>query len=293
MRTVKGKTRVCGLIGNPVEHSVSPLIHNTLSEMEDVDMVYVTFKVDNGCIDTAVKGASALNILGMNVTVPYKEDVLAVLDEVDPLAARIGAVNTLVRYGNGYKGYNTDISGLKRELQDAGIVINGNRIIILGSGGAARAIAFLCAFEKAKDIYILNRTAVKAVELADEIGKSFDEVNIIGMGLDEYEKIQGTGLIAIQTTSVGLFPDTEEAPVEASEFYDKISVGVDIIYNPARTRFMKLVEEHGGIAYNGLKMLLYQGIAAFELWTGKEINAETADRVYEVLKKELGINEQK
>ena len=291
MRTVKGKTRVCGLIGNPVEHSVSPLIHNTLAEMEDTDLVYVTFKVDNGCLKEAIKGASALDILGMNVTVPYKEGVLSLLDEVDPLAARIGAVNTLVRTANGYKGYNTDITGLKRELQDAGIVIEGNRVIILGAGGAARAIAFLCAFEKAEEIYILNRTSLKAEQLAAEVKKSFEGVHIEGMGLDEFDNIQGSGLIAIQTTSAGLYPDVDNTPVEAPAFYEKISVGVDIIYNPARTRFMKMVEEHGGAAYNGLKMLLYQGISAFELWTGKEISTETADSVYEVLKKELGINE--
>ncbi|MGN0480828.1 MAG: shikimate dehydrogenase family protein, partial [Lachnospiraceae bacterium] len=118
---MKGTTRVCGLIGNPVEHSISPLIHNTLAELMELDMVYTTFKVEKGRVDTAVKGAFELNVLGMNVTVPHKQEVIDSLCEIDELAAKIGAVNTLVRTDEGYKGYNTDIYGLKREALEAGI----------------------------------------------------------------------------------------------------------------------------------------------------------------------------
>ena len=118
MGEIKGTTRVCGLIGNPVGHSISPVIHNTLADLCGIDMVYTTFKVEKGAVDTAVKGAYALDILGLNVTVPHKQEVIGTLESVDPLAEAIGAVNTLVRTEHGYKGYNTDILGLERELEE-------------------------------------------------------------------------------------------------------------------------------------------------------------------------------
>ena len=144
---IKGTTRVCGLIGNPVGHSISPVIHNTLADITKTNMVYTTFKVDKEDVAKAVEGAYALDILGLNVTVPHKQSVMDVLVDIDPLAKAIGAVNTLVRKDGGYKGYNTDILGLKRELEDESISLCGNNCIILGAGGAARAIAFFMCTE--------------------------------------------------------------------------------------------------------------------------------------------------
>ncbi|EKC54658.1 shikimate 5-dehydrogenase, partial [human gut metagenome] len=118
---IKGTTRVCGLIGNPVGHSVSPAIHNNLAQLTGKDMVYTTFKVEKGDVASAVRGAYSLNILGLNVTVPHKSEVIDSLVDIDPLAKAIGAVNTLVRVDGGFKGYNTDILGLARELEDEGI----------------------------------------------------------------------------------------------------------------------------------------------------------------------------
>ena len=144
MGEIKGTTRVCGLIGNPVGHSISPVIHNTLADLCGIDMVYTTFKVEKGAVDTAVKGAYALDILGLNVTVPHKQEVIGTLESVDPLAEAISAVNTLVRTEHGYKGYNTDILGLERELEEEQVELKDSPVILLGAGGAARAIAFLC-----------------------------------------------------------------------------------------------------------------------------------------------------
>ena len=163
---IKGTTRVCGLIGNPVGHSISPVIHNTLADITKTNMVYTTFKVDKEDVAKAVEGAYALDILGLNVTVPHKQGVMDVLVDIDPLAKAIGAVNTLVRKDGGYKGYNTDILGLKRELEDESISLCGNNCIILGAGGAARAIAFLCAQSGANKVYMLNRTIEKAENIS-------------------------------------------------------------------------------------------------------------------------------
>ncbi len=289
MKDIKGTTRICGLIGNPVEHSISPLIHNSLAEFENIDMAYGTFRVNQGEVKKAVDGAFALNILGMNVTVPHKQEVIAALSDIDPLAEAIGAVNTLVRTENGYKGYNTDILGLERELSDAGIKLENNRVVILGAGGAARAIAFLCADKKAAEVIIINRTRTKAEDIANAVNKHFNKEVTKVLGLDEYDRLEGNSYIMIQTSSVGLYPHNDDVIISDEVFYERASVGVDIIYNPAETMFMKLIKKQGKKAYNGLKMLLYQGVSAFELWNGVTVPDDTIKKVYDLMKKEIGI----
>lgn len=286
---IKGTTRVCGLIGNPVEHSVSPLIHNTLAKLCKIDLAYVTFRVEQERVCEAVRGAYALNILGMNVTVPHKQSVMQSLAAVDPLAEAIGAVNTLVRTKDGFAGYNTDIIGLERQLADAGICLNEKDVVILGAGGASRAIAFLCADKGAAHIYLLNRTLEKAQDIADAVNRYFQKKVVIPMHLSEYQKMVCRDYLAIQTTSVGLHPNDEDVIIDDAAFYEKAAAGVDIIYNPAVTRFMRQMEAAGKPAFNGLKMLLYQGVAAFELWNGCAVSQQQTDIVYETLQKELGI----
>ena len=291
MIDINGTSRVCGLIGNPVGHSISPVIHNSLAQLMDMNMVYTTFKVEKGDVVTAVNGAYALNILGLNVTVPHKQAVMESLVDIDPLAKAIGAVNTLVRTDKGYKGYNTDILGLERELIDEGVVLLGSRCVILGAGGAARAIAFLCAKSGAKEIYMLNRTKEKAYDIAKAVNDYFGKECIKPMLISEYDKLEADDYVVIQTTSVGLYPNVDDVVIDDEAFYKKAAVGVDIIYNPGETMFMKLIKAQGKKAYNGLKMLLYQGVSAYELWNDCKITKEEADEVYKCLQKELGINE--
>lgn len=288
---IKGTTRVCGLIGNPVCHSISPLIHNELAKLMEIDMAYVTFKVENGSILSAVSGAYDLNVLGLNVTVPYKQDVIKGLCDIDELALKINAVNTLVRTDSGYKGYNTDILGLKRELDEAGISLSGKCVVILGAGGASRAITFLCASEGAQEVYILNRTTDRAQALADDVNKALNVQKVYAKSLDFANDIPKKGYIVIQTTSVGLYPNCDDIPVENMKFYENASAGVDIIYNPAQTAFMKRMKACGKPAYNGLKMLLYQAVAAFELWNDLKVPDDVTDKVYYKMKKAMKIDE--
>ena len=288
---IKGTTRVCGLIGNPVGHSVSPAIHNNLARLTGKDMVYTTFKVEKGDVEAAVRGAYSLNILGLNVTVPHKSEVIDSLVDIDPLAKAIGAVNTLVRADGGFKGYNTDILGLARELEDEGIELADSKVIILGAGGAARAITFLCSSKVAKKIYLLNRSVDKAQDIAYAVNTHFNNEKVIPMNIADYADIPGDDYIVIQTTSVGLHPNDTAVVIDDESFYKKAAVGVDIIYNPAETMFMKLIKAQGKKAYNGLKMLLYQGVSAYELWNDCKISKKEADEVYKCLEKELGINE--
>ncbi len=286
---IDGHTRLCGLIGNPVEHTLSPAIHNALVEKLSHNLIYVPFHVEKGRLSDAVKGAYGLNILGLNVTVPYKSEVIGCIQDIDDLAGKIGAVNTLVRVENGYKGYNTDILGLYRAMCSEGIRLEGENVILLGAGGAARAAAFLCAQKGAQQVYLLNRSKEKAQTLADEVNRAFDRACIKPMAVTDYDKLPKQKMLAIQGTSVGLYPDIDRVVIEDKEFYKNIHTAYDLIYKPAETKFMRLVQENGGQAYNGLKMLLYQGIVAYELWNHVEIPEETAGEIYEQLRKKVAI----
>ena len=263
-----GKTRVCGLIANPVEHSMSPMMHNFFAQRTGVNLAYVPFKVEEDRVGDAVKGAYALNILGMNVTVPHKQRVMEFLSELDEDARAIGAVNTLVRTDAGYKGYNTDGAGLKRALAQAGIPTEGEHCLLIGAGGAAKAAAYVLAKGGAAKIHILNRNETRARELADCINSLTGSGLAEALPLEGYRKLPARkgGYLAVQSTSVGMHPHVEDAVIDDPRFYEMIHTGVDIVYTPARTRFMKMVQEAGGRAVNGLDMLLYQGVIAYELW---------------------------
>ncbi len=281
---IDGKTRTCGLIGNPVEHTLSPVIHNTLAKLSGHNLVYVPFPVEPGSLDKAIAGAGALNLLGLNVTVPYKSEVIRSLREIDDLARNIGAVNTLVKTDDGYKGYNTDMEGLYRAMTSEGVKIAGEQIVLLGAGGAARAVAYLCAVKGADKVYMLNRTLSKAESVAEEVNRAMGREAIIPMITEDYVKLTAGKYLAIQGTSVGLAPHTEDVVIADEAFYDKIHTGFDLIYNPWETKFMRLVSSHGGKAYNGLKMLMYQGIIAYELWNQISVSDESVQIVYEKLK---------
>lgn len=282
LNDINGYTRTCGLIGNPVEHTLSPVIHNTLSMVLGENLAYVPFHVENGRLEDAVKGAFALNLLGLNVTVPYKSDVIPYLTDIDPLAENIGAVNTLVRTETGYKGYNTDMHGLYRAMCEDGVKVKGEKVLILGAGGVARAVAMLLLDKRAREAILLNRTVQKAQEVADEVNRIAGRKFAKAMPMDAYDTLPaGKRYLAIQATSVGMYPGCDAAVIEDPAFYEKVHTGYDLIFNPPKTRFMELVEAQGGKAYNGAKMLLYQGIIAFELWTGCEIKSWLADKVYE------------
>ncbi len=282
-----GHTRTCGLIGNPVEHTISPLIHNYLADKLGDNLVYVPFHVAYGKLEEAVNGAFALNLLGCNVTVPYKSDVIPYLEQMDPLAERIGAVNTLVRSENGFQGFNTDMPGLYRAFERDGVKIHGEEVVILGAGGVARAVAILLAEKGASRIVILNRSIDKAVSIAKEVNGYMGRNLVEVLPLVAYGQLTGRYL-AIQATSVGMYPRVEEAIIEDPDFYKLIHTGYDLIYNPADTRFMQHVKQNGAKAYNGLKMLLYQGIIAYELWTGKVISDRLADQVYDKMVEAMG-----
>lgn len=269
---------------------MSPAIHNTLAEALGENLVYVPFHVSEDHVEEAVRGAYALNLLGCNVTVPYKSQVIPYLREIDPLAERIGAVNTLVRAEDGFKGYNTDMPGLFRAMCEDGVKIEGEKVLILGAGGVARAVAVLLAQKGAERIIILNRTLEKAEQIAREISDLAGSHSVTALAMEDYAKLPEEGkYLAIQATSQGMFPNVEDVVIADPAFYRLIHTGYDLIFNPAKTKFMALVEENGGKAFNGLKMLLYQGVIAYELWTGAQVGRELSARAYAEMKLAMGL----
>ncbi len=283
-----GETRTCGLIGNPVEHTLSPLLQNYLAEETGTNMVYVPFRVEKGRLEEAVKGAYALNLLGCNVTVPYKTDVVEYVTELDDLAGRIGAVNTLVRGEQGFKGYNTDMLGLYRAMLSDGVDPTGKECVILGAGGVARAVAVMLLEKKAAKVYILNRTLERACAIAEEVNQMAGSEFAKAYTLEEYHKLPGNQrFLVIQATNVGMHPHVEDVVIEEEVFYQRVDVGYDLIFNPGDTRFMQMTRKAGGKAYNGAKMLVYQGIIAFELWNGLTISEETAEVVNQLVAEAL------
>lgn len=286
---IDGKTRVCGLIGNPVEHTISPDIHNTLAAACAINLAYVPFFVEKGRLKEAVQGAFALNVLGLNVTVPYKKDVIPFLVETDPLAVAMESVNTLVRTADGYKGFNTDMSGLYRAMKEDGVSLAGEDIVLLGAGGVGRAVAYLCAMKGASRVCLLNRSVSKAQQVAAEVNERSGNFCVEALGLEDWKKLPDRKYLAIQATSVGLYPDSERAVIEDPAFYERIHTGYDLIYRPSETKFMHLTKAAGGHAFNGLKMLVYQGVEAFELWNNVAVDEDAVAQIYEMLSQKTGI----
>lgn len=275
----------------PVEHSMSPLMHNFFAEQTGTDSIYVPFKTEPERIGEAVRGAYALDVLGMNVTVPHKQAVMEYLTELDEAARAIGAVNTLVRINGGYKGYNTDAAGLLRTMKEAGFAIRDQTCILLGAGGAAKAAAYVLAKEGAKKVYVLNRSKARAAALAEEMNRLCGCEILVPMALEDWDKIPETGCLAVQSTSVGMYPHTDAAVIEDEAFYRKSWQAFDIVYTPMETKFMKLAAQAGAEVKNGLDMLLYQGVIAFELWNPEtEVSAETVDGARKLLIDFLGGN---
>ena len=261
-----GKTGVCGILADPVEHSMSPLLQNLFAERTGINLAYVPFRVAPKNLEAAVRGAYSLNIRGLNVTVPHKQAVMAYLKETEETAKRIGAVNTLVRVDGGFRGCNTDAPGLLRAIREAGFTVSGRPCVLVGAGGAAKAAAYLMIQEGAQSVCILNRSRERAEKLAAWGNELAGRRLFEAFGLEEAGRLPEDGYFAVQCTSVGMHPAGDRVPIADPAFYAKIREAVDCIYTPSDTRFMQMVRATGGRAINGLNMLLYQGVLSFELW---------------------------
>ena len=268
MTTISGKTRICGIIGDPVEHSLSPIMHNTAFEALGLDYAFLAFRVKPACVAAAVESMRALNIRGLNVTMPHKTTVMASLDRTDLSAQIIGSVNTILNKENLLLGFNTDGAGAVKALKENGVELKGRKVLLLGAGGAARAIAYAVAKE-ADELAVLNRTVKHAQTLSKLIERSVNKKIAVGsLSPSDVEQNLQDSDILINATSIGMKPRSDTSPIPPKLLRSNLSV-MDIVYNPLETRLVKDAKGAGAKIVSGVEMLIYQGAAAFEIWTGK------------------------
>ncbi len=272
---ISGKTRLCGIIGDPIEHTMSPVMHNAAFRQMGLDYFYIPFKVKQGELAKAMEGVRALNIRGLNVTIPHKVAVIQFLDELDSLAEKIGAVNTIVNDDGVLTGYNTDGAGFLQALLERRIEPQGKNIVILGAGGAARAISFFLA-DRVAHLVILNRLLELdwAKEIASRISQIFNkDVEALELNRENLVAALGKADILVNATSVGMTPHIDQTLVTSDLLKPELIV-VDIIYNPIKTRLLREAEAAGAKTINGIDMLVWQGALAFEKWTGVKAPVE-------------------
>ncbi|MEH6904362.1 shikimate dehydrogenase [Neobacillus drentensis] len=256
--------KLFAVLGNPIGHSMSPVMLNDLFSYYNIDAVYLPFQVEDADLHDAVKGLKALGVGGFNVTVPHKSNIIPFLDGIDELAANIGAVNTVVNENGQLIGYNTDGPGFLKGLNAFLPKIADQKILIIGAGGAARAIYFTLAKESPNVLNIANRTIERAEELIKDCPYS---VSSSAISFNEASQSMGEYDLVIQTTLIGMSPKIGVKPVELINIR-KQTFFCDIIYNPLETQFLQEARLHGANIQNGLDMFVYQGALAYEKWTG-------------------------
>ncbi|MBN1153066.1 MAG: shikimate dehydrogenase [Dehalococcoidia bacterium] len=282
--TITGATTVCGIVGDPVAHTLSPAMQNAAFEHAGLDYVYVPWRLPRGRAASCVEAVRTLGIRGLNVTVPHKVDILRYLDVVDDRATRIGAVNTIVNQAGRLSGYNTDAEGFLQGLRAGGIDVRGMQVVVMGAGGAARAVVFSLV-DGGAQVTILNRDPGRAAELARDVCGG--QPPTIGHGLltaDVLEQHLKAAALLVNTTSVGMHPMEGESPCPLALLRRDLAV-CDIVYNPRETLLLRGARDLGAVTVDGVEMLVQQGARAFELWTGVKA---PVDVMRSVVVRELG-----
>lgn len=278
---INAHTRFCGVIGNPVEHSLSPAIHNAAFQKLGLNFVYLAFRVE--AIGDAIKGLRALgSFRGASVTIPHKVASIPFLDVVEPTARHIGAINTIVAENGLLTGYNTDATGAMRALREGAGSLQGKQVVMLGSGGAARAIAFALAAEPGVAGLTLlgvddHERAALAADLRTKTALAVRDALLNDAALAR--ELPGAQVL-IHCTPIGMSPKTEASCVPAALLHAGLAV-MDIVYNPRETRLLKDARQAGCATIPGLEMFLYQAVAQFELWTNQPAPADVMRAVLE------------
>ncbi len=281
-------TLLAGIFGYPIRHSISPAMHNAAFEHIGIDAVYEAWETAPNDLAAGVAALRGENYLGANVTVPHKQAVMEHLDEIDDLATRIGAVNTIVNRSGRLIGSNTDALGFINSLSgEAGVSVSGLDVVLVGAGGAARAAAYALADEQAGTLTIANRTVERARSLAEELRRAGVETTAFSIAAPEFMLACKRADLIVNSTSVGMLhgPAEGESPIPS----DAISPGCvvyDMVYNPPNTPLLTDTERAGAQGVGGLPMLVYQGAAAWSRWTGREAPVEV---MFQAAKDALGI----
>lgn len=275
---ISGRTKVCGVIGDPIEHTLSPLIHNAAFKHLKLDFVYVAFRVRREELESAVKGIRSLGIHGLNVTMPHKNVIIKYLDEIDSTAKLIGSVNTVLNDNGKLVGFNTDGIGALKALKENQVNLDEKKLLLLGAGGAARAIAFQLAPE-VDELRILNRDGEKAEQLAKILKDKFGN-KIVGGKLSAtlLREWLMDACILVNATSVGMHPDQDQTLVDRGWLKPDMTV-MDIVYNPLETRLIRDAKSVGAKVVYGTEMLVFQGAASFEIWCNRPAPVEVMRKV--------------
>ncbi len=281
---IKAGTKVLCVIGHPIEHSMSPIMHNAALKDMALDYVYLAFDVPPRDIEATISEFKKRGFIGMNVTIPHKETILKYLDQIDPLAKKIGAVNTIKNQDGNLIGKNTDAFGAKQALINSGFEIKEKKVLILGAGGAARAVSFALSDESDK-IFICDIIEKKAIALANEL-KDKMKIKVVGKK-SKYETLKSLIIdvdLLINTTPVGMYPNVNKTPISKDLLSEHLFV-YDIIYNPLNTQLLKDASEIGCKTLNGIEMFINQGALAFEWWTDTKPNTNVMKKtIIEILK---------
>ncbi len=267
-------TELIGLIGHPIKHSYSPFIQNYAFELMNLDYIYLPFDIPTENIKSAVNGILALELKGLNVTLPHKEKIIKFLDELSEEASIIGAVNTIVNDHGKLIGYNTDAHGILETLLPYKDKISGTKVTVIGAGGSARAVIYtLLRHFKPEVINIINRTHQRADNLVNDFSLKmrYDSFHTFELFPPDNAETLSNSRLIINATTMGMFPDVDDTITDLEESFNEEQIVFDLIYNPTKTNFLEMAEMQGAKVVGGLKMLISQAAKSFELWTGVEM----------------------
>jgi len=289
-QTIDANTRLLALLGDPVAQSVSPQLHNCLIKYLNQDCRYLAFRVAPGDLPQAVAGLRVLGTAGFNLTIPHKQAIIPLLDELSQQAQALEAVNTVVRQGKKLIGHNTDWIGFLQPL--AGQTLAGKHAVVLGAGGAAKAVVYALAQRGMGQISVVNRTLKNAEALVTQAKTTFGFTKIEAFAADAGalpDLLAGAQLL-VNSTSVGMWPHVEQSPLDAALLHKDLTV-YDLVYNPLNTRLLAAAKSLGAVCIDGLDMLIGQGAAAFTLWTKAAVSKVHISRLRPLLAAALPTNE--
>ncbi|MBD2502696.1 shikimate dehydrogenase [Anabaena azotica] len=289
---ITGKTKLLGVIGHPVEHSLSPVMHNAALAQLGLDYVYLPFPIAPDNLEVAIAGLASIGVEGFSVTIPHKQAIIPLLDEISPIAQAIGAVNTVTRRDNQWVGTNTDIEGFISPLQTTYKQDWSQKTaVILGNGGAARAVVAGCHQLGFAEIHVVGRNVQRLEEFRHSWENSPIGENLQVHSWDHLAKLIPQANLLVNTTPIGMYPKIDESPLSSEALTDLPAgaIAYDLIYIPQPTQFLQKAQQQGAIAIDGLEMLVQQGVAALKIWLQQD--NIPVDVMRQALKKQLGLGE--
>ena len=285
---ITGKTKLLGVIGDPVEHSLSPVMHNSAIAHLGLDYIYLPLPVKRGDLEKAIAGFEAIGLVGFNITIPHKQAILPLLSAVSPAAQMVGAVNTVWRTKGGWSGTNTDVEGFLAPLKTLGREWSQIAPVILGNGGAARAVVAGCAELGCPEILVVGRNQQKLEQFKQSWADSSLQATLKVYSWPELPGLVSATELLVNTTPVGMTPNVDQSPVDPAVI-EKLSpnaIAYDLIYTPNPTQFLKQTQSQGAIAIDGLEMLVQQGAAALQIWLQQPV---PVDVMRQSLRQHLGL----